>query len=300
MEAIVFGNITLDVICKPVDDVPRRDSLAFEDVVVAPGGCGSNVAIGLSALGISTALVGRIGDDNAAYLVKRYWRKAGLETCYVRRVKGLPTGTSVGLIDSDCQPRFVHTSGANKTLNPNALNIEKFVREGARHLHIGGFFVLPGLMQGNLNEKLEQAHQQGIFTSLDVVRSIRMSDTSLLWACMPHLDVFLCNHTEASRLSGESDPVQAARLLHSKGAGAVIVKLGGEGCLLCSTDGIEHIPGILPDRVVDTTGAGDAFAAGLIASRLKGKGTADACRDANRAGARAVEHLGAISCWFEE
>ena len=298
MEAIVFGNITLDVICKPVDDVPRRDSLTFEDVVVAPGGCGSNVAIGLSAIGISTALVGRIGDDNAAYLVKRYWRKVGLETRYVRRVKGLPTGTSVGLIDSDCQPRFVHTSGANKTLNPNALNIEKFVRKGARHLHIGGFFVLPGLMQGNLNEKLQQAHQQGIFTSLDVVRSIRMSDTSLLWACMPHLDTFLCNHTEASRLSGESDPVQAARLLHSKGAGAVIVKLGGEGCLLSTTDGIEHIPGILPGRVIDTTGAGDAFAAGLIAARLRGKELADACRDANRAGARAVEHLGAISCWF--
>jgi sugar/nucleoside kinase (ribokinase family) len=117
---------------------------------------------------------------------------------------------------------------------------------------------------------------------------------------MPHLDVFLCNHTEAGRLSGESDPVQAARILHSKGAGAVIVKLGGEGCLLYSTDGIEHIPGILPDRVIDTTGAGDAFAAGLIASRLKGKGIADACRDANQAGARAVEHLGAVSCWFKE
>jgi ribokinase len=300
MEAIVFGNITLDVICKPVDEVPRRDSLAFEEVVVAPGGCGSNVAIGLSAKGISTALVGRIGDDDAAYLVNRYWRKVGLETRYVRRVKGLPTGTSVGLIDSDCQPRFVHTSGANKTLNPEALNIEKYLREGARHLHIGGFFVLPGLMQGNLDEKIEQAHHYGISTTLDVVRSIRMSDTALLWACMPHLDVFLCNQTEAGRLSGESDPVQAARMLQSKGAGAVIVKLGAEGCLLSSSAENERIPGVLPERVIDTTGAGDAFAAGLIAARLRGKGLVEACRDANQAGARAVEQLGAISCWFEE
>ena len=299
MEAVVLGNVTLDVICKPVDDVPRHDSLAFDDVIVAPGGCGSNVAIGLCALGISTALVGRTGNDAAAYLVSRYWRKIGLDTRYVRRMRGLPTGTSVGLIDRDCQPRFVHTSGANKTLDPSALRIEKYVCEGARSLHIGGYFVLPGLMQGNLNAKLEQAQEKGIFTSLDVVRSIRMADTSLLWACMPHLDVFLCNLTEASRLSGESNPEQAARMLRSRGACAVIVKLGEKGCLLASAEGIEQLAGVQPGRVVDTTGAGDAFAAGLIAALLRGKGFLEACQEANRAGARAVENLGAVSGWFE-
>jgi ribokinase len=298
MEAIVFGNITLDVICKPVDDVPRHDSLAFDDVVVAPGGCGSNVAIGLCALGISSALVGRTGKDDASYLVNRYWRKIGLDSRYVRRLRGLPTGTSVGLIDRDCQPRFVHTSGANKALNPSALRIEEYVDEGARSLHIGGFFVLPGLMQGNLNEKLEQAHKKGIFTSLDVVRSIRMADTSLLWACMPHLDVFLCNLTEASRLTGENNPELAARILRSKGAGAVIVKLGEMGCLLSSSECTAQIAGVQPARVIDTTGAGDAFAAGFIAARLRGKDIQEACQAANRAGSRAVEYLGAVSTWF--
>jgi sugar/nucleoside kinase (ribokinase family) len=298
MESIVFGNITLDVICKPVEDVPRHDSLPFDEVVVAPGGCGSNVAIGLCALGIPTALVGRIGDDDAAYLVNRYWRKVGLDTRYIRRMKGLPTGTSVGLIDRDCQPRFVHTSGANKTLNPNALQIEKFIRDGARSLHIGGFFVLPGLMQGNLDAKLAQAHGHGILTSLDVVRSIRMADTALLWACMPHLDVFLCNQTEAGRLTGESEPKQAARALRSKGAGTVIVKLGSQGCLLACAGGVEQIEGEATVRVVDTTGAGDAFAAGMLAALLGGKSMKDACIAANKAGARAVENLGAVTGWF--
>ncbi len=298
MDAVVFGNITLDVICKPVEEVPRHDLLPFDEVVVAPGGCGSNVAIGLCALGIPTALVGRIGADDAAYLVKRYWRKVSLDTRYIRRVKGLPTGTSVGLIDKDCQPRFVHTSGANKTLNPNALQIEKYLRDGARSLHVGGFFVLPGLMQGNLDEKLAQAHHRGLLTSLDVVRSIRMADTSLLWACMPHLDIFLCNQTEASRLTGENDAEKAARLLRSRGAGAVIVKLGGKGCLLSAGTKVELIDGVQPSRVVDTTGAGDAFAAGLIAALLRGRAIDQACREANQAGARAVENLGAVTGWF--
>jgi ribokinase len=298
MEAVVFGNITLDVICKPVEDVPRHDSLPFDEVVVAPGGCGSNVAIGLCALGIPTALVGRIGNDDAAYLVNRYWRKVGLDTRYIRRMKGLPTGTSVGLIDRDCQPRFVHTSGANKTLNPNALQVEKYIRDGARSLHVGGFFVLPGLMLGNLDAKLAQAHEQGLLTSLDVVRSIRMADTSLLWACMPHLDIFLCNQTEAGRLTGENEAEKAARVLRSRGAKAVIVKLGSKGCLLAFADGVEPIGGVKPGKVVDTTGAGDAFAAGLIAALLRGKAIGDACLEANQAGARAVENLGAVTGWF--
>jgi sugar/nucleoside kinase (ribokinase family) len=50
MKAVVFGNITLDVICSPVNEVPRYESLSFDQVVVSPGGCGSNVAIGLCAL----------------------------------------------------------------------------------------------------------------------------------------------------------------------------------------------------------------------------------------------------------
>ena len=299
MEAVVIGNVTLDVICKPVDDVPRYDSLAFDDVIVAPGGCGSNVAIGLCALGISTALVGRIGKDDAAHLVSRYWRSAGLDTRYVRRLKEFPTGTSVGLIDTDCQPRFVHTSGANKTLNPNVINIEKYIRDGARSLHIGGFFVLPGLMKGNLDERLRQARMSDLYISLDVVRSIRMADTSLLWSCMPYLNVFLCNLTEAGRLSGENDPFVASQILLSKGPEAVIVKLGENGCVLATKDGhVGHIAGVQAERVMDTTGAGDAFAAGLLAALLRGKDIADACQDANRVGARAVENLGAISCWL--
>ena len=108
MEAVVFGNVTLDALCHPVDDVPRHESISFEQVIVAPGGCGSNVAIGLCALGVDTALVTCIGTDDAAFLVERYWGRVGLDTHFVRRLADVPTAVSVGLVDSDAQPRFVH------------------------------------------------------------------------------------------------------------------------------------------------------------------------------------------------
>ena len=66
MDAVVFGNVTLDTLCYPVDDVPRHQSIPFDRAIVAPGGCGSNTAIGLCALGVPTALVARIGTDDAA------------------------------------------------------------------------------------------------------------------------------------------------------------------------------------------------------------------------------------------
>ena len=62
LDAIVFGNVTLDILCYPVNEVPRHESISFEDVTVSPGGCGSNTAIGLAALGIPTGIVARAGE----------------------------------------------------------------------------------------------------------------------------------------------------------------------------------------------------------------------------------------------
>jgi sugar/nucleoside kinase (ribokinase family) len=298
MDAVVFGNITLDVICHVVDDVPRYESISFEHVVVAPGGCGSNVAIGLCAHGVPTALIGRTGADDAANLVQSYWKRIGLDTRFVQEVEGVSTGTSVGLVDHEAQPRFIHTSGANRTLTSEAIDVPLLVKEGARNLHIGGYFVLPGVMDNRFGKVLAEGRQQGLVVSLDVVRSPRMADPSLLWTCLPNVDIFLCNSVEAYRLSGENEPRTAALALRSRGARAVIIKLGGEGCWLESLDYSELIPAP-PAKVLDTTGAGDAFAAGLIAASIQNKDLLDACRAGNQAGARAVEVLGAVTIWFQ-
>jgi ribokinase len=298
MDAVVFGNVTLDVICQTVDDVPRYESISFEHVVVSPGGCGSNVAIGLCALGVQTALIGRIGSDDAAGLVESYWRRIGLDTCFIQRMERFSTGTSVGLIDHEAQPRFIHTSGANQTLTAEAIDLPLLLREGVRNLHIGGYFVLPGVLDQHFSKVLADCRQQGLMVSLDVVRSPRMADPTLLWTCLPSIDIFLCNSFEAYRLSGENDPKTAAQALRAKGAHTVIVKMGKEGCWLESSMNSSLIPAPIA-KVVDTTGAGDAFAAGLIAALLQKRNLPEACLAGNQAGARAVEILGAVTTWYQ-
>jgi len=296
IETAVFGNVTLDIICRTVDEVPRYESLAFDQVVISPGGCGSNVAIGLSALGVQTALIACIGADEASGLVRHYWNRFKLDQRFIRANEGYPIGTSVGLVDSDAQPRFIHTPGANALLTVDAIDLPALSSEGVRVLHLAGFFVLPGILDGRLPETLVRVQQMGILTSLDVVRSKRMQDPTLLWPSLPYLDIFLCNAHEAWRLTGEEQPVAASRALRSRGARNVIVKLGQEGCWLESADFSGRIEG-LQVEVVDTTGAGDAFAAGLIQAIISGRSLAEACRAGNAAGARIVQKFGAIGGW---
>jgi sugar/nucleoside kinase (ribokinase family) len=124
-------------------------------------------------------------------------------------------------------------------------------------------------------------------------------DPADLWPCLPHVDFFFCNAREAHQLTGEDDPVEAARTLRLRGAWAVVLKLGAEGCWVESEDLSERVPG-LPAEVVDTTGAGDAFVAGFIASMMRENDLLGACRAGNAAGARMVSGFGAVYAWFQE
>jgi sugar/nucleoside kinase (ribokinase family) len=301
MEAVVFGNVTLDIICFPVNEVPRHESIAFDDVTVSPGGCGSNTAVGLAALGIPTGIVARTGDDDSADLLFRYWERVGVDPRFVRRTPGKPTGTSVGLIDDNFQPRFIHTSGANRGLTAEVIDPASLSACGVRFFHIAGFFVLPNLFE-QVGEKLAALRELGITTSLDVVFNIRMDDPklrSVLWAALPQLDCFIANDQEAARLTGEDDHGKAAAVLRNRGAKSVIIKLGEAGCYGLSDSFSGIVPATQVD-VVDTTGAGDAFAAGFIAALTRDDDFRSACMAGNRAGAKICTRLGAITAWLEE
>ncbi|MBN1668807.1 MAG: carbohydrate kinase family protein [Anaerolineales bacterium] len=300
LDAIVFGNVTLDIICYPINEVPRYESIAFEQVTVSPGGCGSNTALGLASLGVPTGLVAHTGDDEQSEMLQRYWQRVGLDTRFVQRTAGQSTGTSVGLIDDQFQPRFIHTSGANRGLDASAIEPQVLAASGARFFHIAGFFVLPNLF-AQVAEKLATLRTLGLTTSLDVVFNVRMQDPQLrqaLWTALPQLDYFMANANEAFRLTGEEQPERAAAELQGRGANTVIIKLGAEGCYALGSE----FEGLVPAEaveVVDTTGAGDAFAAGFIAALAGGASLEQACAAGNRAGGRICTQLGAIAAWLE-
>ena len=297
MDAVVLGNVTLDILCCHVEEVPRHESLPFDKAVIAPGGCGSNVAIGLCALGVATALVAKVAAGETYALIEPHWRRAGLDTRYVAIEENRDPAVSIGLIDRQAQPRFIHTPGANRGLTADDLDPVLLATQGARFLHIAGFFALPGLLDGRLPGKLEKARSLGLTTSLDVINSPHPETPALLWPCLPHLDYFFCNLREGQRLAGKQEALDIGSEIRQGGARATIIKLGEQGCWLESPTWRGLIP-TEPRSAVDTTGAGDAFAAGFIASTLRGQDEQEACRAGHRAAAGIVSTLGAIAGWF--
>ncbi len=290
----VLGNVTLDIICKTVDDVPRKDSITFQEAAITPGGCGSNTAIGLAGQGERVFLIACTGDDEIAEILYRTWAEMGIDTRFVQRKKELGSGISVGLVDSEFQPRFIHTSGANAELGKHSFKPDELKEQQVQFLHIAGYFVLPGLLDPGFADVLNKAQQAGIFTSLDVVTSPAMENPRFLWPLLPCLDLFLCNRREAEILTSYGDPKFASAEFHTRGVDAVVIKLGAEGCWLSVLDQGVHIPAPPIENVIDTTGAGDAFAAGTLAALRKGEELPAACQAGIQLGSRTVQFLGAV------
>jgi len=133
-----------------------------------------------------------------------------------------------------------------------------------------------GLLDEKLPNALSQIRQFGVAISLDVVNTQRYWKPEFLFASLPQIDYFLCNQTEAQKLTHEEDVKTSAQIFRKAGALNIIIKLGGNGCYLDSPEFKGIIPA-LKVPVVDTTGAGDAFAAGLLASLAKENPFIEAC-----------------------
>ncbi len=299
LDVLVLGNVTLDVILYPIDEVPRHRSLSFQHVAVSAGGCASNTAVGLAALGLRTGLIGCIGTDAAGDLAVATWQRFGVDARFVQRLPDVPTAVSVGLVDGEAQPRFLHTPAANAHLTVERLNVAAWLETGARWLHVGGFLITLGLLDVRVGEVLAQLKAAGWTVSLDIVRAHHGRPLDALWAALPYVDVFFCNREEALWLAEATDVTRAAQSLRDRGAGTVIIKTGAEGCLLARADEMHTVPGV-PAAVLDTTGAGDAFDAGFIAARLRGLDELSACAFANRVGAGTTERVGALALWERE
>lgn len=140
IDVAVVGNVAFDILCFPVNEVPRHHSLTFEKAAIAPGGCGSNAAIGLAAQGLSTALVACIGADIPGDLALSFWRRFNVNTDHVCRLEHEATGVSVGLVDTDAQPRFVHTSGSNQHLTIKHIPLAAYLQMPIKAFHLAGYF----------------------------------------------------------------------------------------------------------------------------------------------------------------
>ncbi|MGY1814845.1 carbohydrate kinase family protein [Blastococcus sp. SYSU D00820] len=280
---LVVGDLATDVVAVlSGDPAPGSDRPA--QVRMRGGGAGANVAVHLGRLGVPVTFAGCAGDDAAADA-----RLAELERARVafavRTVPGAVTGTIVSLVEPGGQRSMLADRGANLALLPADV---PEIPAGA-HLHLSGYTLLDPRPRPAGLAALAAAAAAGATTSLDPASTGPLAAYGVdRWlADTVGVTLLLPNEDEARLLTGCADPGDAARSLAARHP-AVAVTLGAEGALWCAGDRLVHRPAP-PARVVDTTGAGDAFTAGLLAEWLAaGDGDPARLLDAGMAVAAAV------------
>lgn len=254
---------------------------------MGPGGKGSNQAIGARRLGADVTLVTKVGTDQFGRAAHDLFRAEGLEG---PGILDTDTHTGVGLIIVDDHGTNVIAvaPGANARLAVEDLD------------HIDGLFDDAGYLLCQLETPPElfvaaatRARAAGARAILNPAPAIRLDDEVLRW-----VDVLTPNQTELATLtampvSSTQEVVAAARWLIERGAGEVIVTRGPQGAVRVTADDAQSFAArsVTP---VDTTGAGDAFNAGLVAELAAGADYAAAIALGNRAGAFCVTRVGVI------
>ena len=254
-------------------------------VTFSHGGSAANTAAWLARLGVETAFVGRVGADAFGQDVIDQLSTSGV-TPLVTVDPDAPTGVCLVLVAPGGERTMIPSVGANAGLQPT--DLPTFDRSD--HLHLSGYSLLNAGSRPAARAALAQAAAAGAAVSVDVASAapIRSLGAELLVSWLPSGALLFANADELTALTGSG----GIAVLTSRGF-TVVVKDGPRGATVGRPDQAPVAVPTVPVDVVDSTGAGDAFAAGVLAAVRSGADLETAAARGNEAGAQAVRKLGA-------
>jgi sugar/nucleoside kinase (ribokinase family) len=285
---LVVGDVITDIIVIPEGPM-IRGSDRRATIRSRPGGSAANQAVWLAAMGAPVKFVARVAaaDLEAS---RAYFRARGIEP-HLAADPGAPSGVLISIVDADGERSFLTDRGAN--LNLAADDLPHALLDGVSVLLISGYTLFtPGPRTAILG-LAKAARERGIATAVDpasvgFLREVG-AENFLKWTSGS--TTIFANLDEALELTGSSDlnlQMQTLGRFYSR----VVIKRGVAGAAIGGRKGVTLSLAAPAAEVVDTTGAGDAFAAAFLAAQLKGADE-DACLKAGvEAGARAVGTIG--------
>ncbi len=264
-DATIVGLYVLDILGRPVSEIPKGGDLAYIDELrLTVAGTAGGTIIDCAKLGLSTLAVGAVGDDEKADFVVSVLEKFGADTSGFERIKGVPTSSTILNIRPNGERPALHLRGACDYFMPP--NKEKLNIFDCKVFHLGGTGLLKKLDGSASVELLKDAKENECITTWDLIGATE-STIDIVKPLLPHIDYFMPSIEEASIMCGLDDPKDIAKYYLDNGVTNCVLTMGGEGSLFVNKDETIKTPAF-DINVVDTTGCGDAFDAGMITSLI--------------------------------
>ena len=305
IDITVLGTCVADILVKPVPlatSVGAGRLFHVDPIEVTTGGIVCNTGIGLTRLGFRVAAAGLVGADSWGELIRARLAAAGLDIEAIETTSRAATSTTAVLIDAAGERSFAHHVGACAAIDLGYVQRRLAGIARGSWVVLGYAGLLPGL-EPDLRAAIGLIHATGCRVAVETGGSGgRMADVA---AALPQIDLYVPSLTEAAAQTGCDDPREIIAHYRTLGAAGIVgVKAGAAGTLLSPAVGeFTPIPCLPPPGPVDdTTGAGDALLAGLLAGLVRGMPLEEAGRLGAANAACCVTGVGAtagLRCFAE-
>ena len=257
------------------------------------GGSAANSMAGAAALGLETAFIGQVGADQLGAIFSHDMRSLGVRFDTPALAGSLPTGVCLILVTPDAQRTMSTCPGASHELTPMAVDPE-LVRS-ARVTFLEGYLWGPEQPRAAMLEAARIAQEAGRTVAFTLSESLCIGDRreGVLGMVEARLiDLLFGNEHELRDLTGCRNMEECVAALSAKVSTLVITR-GADGAAAFEKDERAEVAAVPVDKVIDTTGAGDQFAAGFLAARLRGRELKACLHTGALAAAEVISHFGA-------
>ncbi|MBI3005992.1 MAG: carbohydrate kinase family protein, partial [Ignavibacteriales bacterium] len=274
---------------------PKKGGLRqIEDIILTTGGNVSNVGIDLAKLGFHVGAITRVGKDRLAEVLLQEYANHHVDVSGVLVDKDAQTSATMISVDRSGERTFLHTRGCMVNFRvSDILSQLNFIRN-AKFLVFGYLGLIPE-MERELSKLFRTIKKRtGVKILVDTGGLPHRFSKKEFRRFLPWVDYFIPSFEEAVALTGKKTPERIVEFLFDAGVRILVgVKLAAKGCYIATREKVAYVRAARVKKVVDTTGAGDAFVAGFVAGMLKGFDPFQAARIGNATAASCVMSMGA-------
>jgi ribokinase len=287
---LVYGDIAMDVIVKTASISELEEDTNVDDLAITPGGSAANCAAIASDLGLTATFLGNIGNDQWSKLLEKDLKKHHINIKYLNHMSGLAT-ICISIVNGPGNRKFYSYRGVNEISSIVPIP-DSFIKQH-QCIHLSGYSFQNANSAEMAMELVQSAKKHNLLVSLDpsylFARDLDLANNEIL----KNVDFFYPNREEAYQLTKLHDPLKAAQKIREYGPKVVIVTLDKDGCLVVGDDIQQTIKINNDEKVIDTTGAGDAFCAGFLTGVLNGLPLDQSCKIGSAAASHIIARLGA-------